>query len=77
MVIQFVFEIVNDCNLLMYYKRIFLLNRVLIMFVKIYFKKNLDYKIIVFLLEGNNLVNFFFIYLRINIIVNKLDMNKD
>lgn len=77
MVIQIVFEIVNDCNLLMYYKRIFLLNRVLIMFVKIYFKKNLDYKIIVFLLEGNNLVNFFFIYLRINIIVNKLDMNKD
>lgn len=62
MVIQIVFEIVNDCNLLMYYKRIFLLNRVLIMFVKIYFKKNLDYKIIVFLLEGNNLVNFFFIY---------------
>lgn len=77
MVIQIVFEIVNDCNLLMYYKRIFLLNRVLIMFVKIYFKRNLDYKIIVFLLEGNNLVNFFFIYLRINIIVNKLDMNKD
>lgn len=77
MVIQIVFEIVNDCNLLMYYKRIFLLNRVLIMFVKIYFKKNLDYKIIVFLLEGNNLVNFVFIYLRINIIVNKLDMNKD
>lgn len=77
MVIQIVFEIVNDCNLLMYYKRIFLLNRVLIMFVKIYFKKNLDYQIIVFLLEGNNLVNFFFIYLRINIIVNKLDMNKD
>lgn len=77
MVIQIVFEIVNDCNLLMYYKRIFLLNRVLIMFVKIYFKKNLDYKIIVFLLEGNNWVNFFFIYLRINIIVNKLDMNKD
>lgn len=47
------------------------------MLVKIHFKKNLDHKIIVLLLEGNNPVNFSPIYLRTNITANKLDMNKD
>lgn len=47
------------------------------MLVKTHFKKNLDHKIIVLLLEGTNPVNFSPIYLRTNITSNKLDMNKD
>lgn len=70
-------ETANDYNLSTYYKRTLSLNRALIMLVKTHFKKNLDHKIIVLLLEGNNPVNFSPIYLRTNITANKLDMNKD